>query len=97
VSWVKKLLARFRRPPRLVVEFRRYGKQKQVGVRLSAVGTDTAEAYELKAMAVVLLALEHGAFQLSREQAFAGPGMDNLWKNACELGCVMLAESGKRI
>lgn len=90
MNWLKKLLARFRTTPRIVIECRRNEDGNGVNLKLAAVHDGFAEEYELKMLAVILLALEKGAFQMSREDD--NPSMGKLCTSACELGCVLLAK-----
>lgn len=94
MKWLKKLLAGFRRTPRLVVEFRGDAADKSVDVRVSAVGTERAQERERLMMALFLLALERGAFALSHENmsGYRREGMDGLWQKACVLGWIILHE-----
>lgn len=95
MSPLKNLWPFRRKAPRLVVEFRREKDGEGVHVKVSAVGTEKARDQERRAMAVFLLAIEKGAFQLSHEKRVDGfpyGGMDALWKNALTLGWVLLHE-----
>ena len=97
MSWAGRLLAKFQRPPRLVVTFRR---QDDGGVNVKvAAFTDGAHERERRTMAWFLRILEKGAVEMSWEAREAGAehkGMDWLWQRTIVLGWVVLHEEELR-
>lgn len=96
MNWLKKWCEKHRAPARIVVEFRGNEDAKSTAVRVKAIGTEDAPEAVRRAMVAFILAIEKGAFQLSRENGPDGSpygGMDALWQNALVLGWVILHEN----
>lgn len=93
MNWVKKLLARFRRAPRLVVKFRHDTGSECVRFRVSVLGTERAHEYEKRMMAVFLLAMERGTDELFKKSGCKSKGMLDLSLHARLLRAVLTGET----